>query len=139
MHLAFATAYYVAMGWSPHVTLVHGERQRQGTRGLVAMTSAQHAEGRQFDPGRVYAQQHLLGDGQRAFGTVSIVRMYCVPITMERAHPDLNQGPADLQSAALATELCTRVVASIETARQPIHHLHASWRTRVHLPHGPVA
>ena len=24
-----------------------------------------------------------------------------------RAHPDLNQGPADLQSAALATELCT--------------------------------
>ncbi len=26
----------------------------QGTRGLVAMTSAQHAEGRQFDPGRVY-------------------------------------------------------------------------------------
>ena len=31
-----------------------------------------------------------------------------------RAHPDLNQGPADLQSAALTTELCThaqRVVA----------------------------
>ena len=26
---------------------------------------------------------------------------------MIRAHPDLNQGPADLQSAALATELCT--------------------------------
>ena len=26
-----------------------------------------------------------------------------------RAHPDLNQGPADLQSAALATELCTRL------------------------------
>ena len=25
-----------------------------------------------------------------------------------RAHPDLNQGPADLQSAALTTELCTR-------------------------------
>ena len=24
-----------------------------------------------------------------------------------RAHPDLNQGPADLQSATLATELCT--------------------------------
>ena len=24
-----------------------------------------------------------------------------------RAHPDLSQGPADLQSAALATELCT--------------------------------
>ena len=25
----------------------------------------------------------------------------------ERAHPDLNQGPADLQSAALTTGLCT--------------------------------
>ena len=25
-----------------------------------------------------------------------------------RAHPDLNQGPADLQSAALTTELCTQ-------------------------------
>ena len=28
----------------------------------------------------------------------------------ERAHPDLNQGPADLQSAALATELCTQMI-----------------------------
>ena len=27
---------------------------------------------------------------------------------MRRAHPDLNQGPADLQSAALTTELCTQ-------------------------------
>ena len=27
-----------------------------------------------------------------------------------RAHPDLNQGPADLQSAALATERCTRLL-----------------------------
>ena len=26
----------------------------------------------------------------------------------QRAHPDLNQGPADLQSAALTTELCTQ-------------------------------
>ena len=26
-----------------------------------------------------------------------------------RAHPDLNQGPADLQSAALATDLCTQL------------------------------
>ena len=25
---------------------------------------------------------------------------------LERAHPDLSQGPADLQSAALTTELC---------------------------------
>ena len=27
----------------------------QSTCGLVAMTSASHAEGRQFDPGQVYA------------------------------------------------------------------------------------
>ena len=27
----------------------------------------------------------------------------------QRAHPELNQGPADLQSAALTTELCTHV------------------------------
>ena len=33
----------------------HGAQQRQGTCGLVAMTSASHAEGRQFDPGQVYA------------------------------------------------------------------------------------
>ena len=30
--------------------------------------------------------------------------------TKPRAHPDLNQGPADLQSAALATELCTHEI-----------------------------
>ena len=31
---------------------------------------------------------------------------------LERAHPDLSQGPADLQSAALTTELCTHAVRS---------------------------
>ena len=30
-------------------------------------------------------------------------------MSKKRAHPDLNQGPADLQSAALTTELCTRL------------------------------
>ena len=29
-----------------------------GTCGLVAMTSASHAEGRQFDPGQVYVLQY---------------------------------------------------------------------------------
>ena len=29
---------------------------------------------------------------------------------VKRAHPDLNQGPADLQSAALTTELCTQML-----------------------------
>ena len=32
----------------------------------------------------------------------------------KRAHPDLNQGPADLQSAALTTELCTHMLASCQ-------------------------
>ena len=32
----------------------------------------------------------------------------CQRLTCVRAHPDLNQGPADLQSAALTTELCTQ-------------------------------
>ena len=31
-----------------------GQRHAQGTCGLVAMTSASHAEGRQLDPGQVY-------------------------------------------------------------------------------------
>ena len=30
----------------------------------------------------------------------------------KRAHPDLNQGPADLQSAALTTELCAQIPSS---------------------------
>ena len=29
-----------------------------------------------------------------------------------RAHPDLNQGPADLQAAALTTELCTQMTSN---------------------------
>ena len=32
----------------------------QGTCGLVAMTSAQHAEGRQLDPGQVYDLQRII-------------------------------------------------------------------------------
>ena len=35
----------------------------------------------------------------------------CAPARamLQRAHPDLSQGPADLQSAVLTTELCTHV------------------------------
>ena len=38
----------------------------------------------------------------------------------KRAHPDLNQGRADLQSAALTTELCTRMppIAILDCASQ---------------------
>ena len=34
------------------------------------------------------------------------------PRDADRAHPDLNQGPADLQSAALTTELCTQMAGA---------------------------
>ena len=38
-----------------HTSVLHTETlESQGTCGLVAMTSASHAEGRQFDPGQVY-------------------------------------------------------------------------------------
>ena len=37
----------------------------------------------------------------------------CQLLAGKRAHPDLNQGPADLQSAALTTELCTHIAISI--------------------------
>jgi hypothetical protein len=35
----------------------------RGTCGLVAMTSASHAEGRQFDPGQVYCRAIAMCDG----------------------------------------------------------------------------
>ena len=34
-----------------------------------------------------------------------------------RAHPDLNQGPADLQSAALTTELCTQMLTCVAAVK----------------------
>ena len=46
-----------------------GQKHAQGTCGLVAMTSASHAEGRQFDPGQVYS--HLR---RRLFLALLIVR-----------------------------------------------------------------
>ena len=52
---------------------------------------------------------------------------------LQRAHPDLNQGPADLQSAALTTELCTRMSGWLPTCwlqgrrtAFALHWLHAS-------------
>ena len=39
-------------------------------------------------------------------------RAVILQIANKRAHPDLNQGPADLQSAALITELCTQLSAN---------------------------
>ena len=36
------------------------QMNKHGTSGLVAMTSASHAEGRQFDPGQVYDSQQVV-------------------------------------------------------------------------------
>ena len=44
---------------------------------------------------------------QRSSTPMSIARAWRE--LCKRAHPDLNQGPADLQSAALTTELCTQM------------------------------
>ena len=57
-------------------------------------------------PAKVYTQkierQRELEE-QRAQREIEALRK-------KRAHPDLSQGPADLESAALATELCTHVI-----------------------------
>ena len=41
-----------------------------------------------------------------------------------RAHPELNQGPADLQSAALTTELYTRVLHMLLPSQLKIEDQH---------------
>ena len=50
--------------------------------------------------------------------TMMMIIVVIIPV-LSRAYPDLNQGPADLQSAALTTELCTQVMstAKIETSQ----------------------
>ena len=53
-HWAKKWWYYLSLAWEP------------GTCGLVAMTSAQHAEGRQFDPGQVYIVGLQLQPSMRA-------------------------------------------------------------------------
>ena len=45
-----------------------------GTSGLVAMTSASHAEGRQFDPGQVYSWSEST-DRNSAYRTCGLVAM----------------------------------------------------------------
>ena len=63
-------------------------------------------------------------------GGTGCVKTMCVQVLGEavgsrcacmRAHPDLNQGPADLRSAALTTELCTQLEATAAL------HLIAFW------------
>ena len=42
-------------------------------------------------------------------GDIEVGSSFNYPDKRKRAHPDLNQVPADLQSAALTTELCTQM------------------------------
>ena len=50
--------------------------------------------------------------GRRIACIVSQLICSLIENRWERAHPDLNQGPADLQSAAPTTELCTPAILS---------------------------
>ena len=50
--------------------------------------------------------------GRRIACIVSQLICSLIENRWERAHPDLNQGPAHLQSAALTTELCTPAILS---------------------------
>jgi hypothetical protein len=60
------------------------------------------------------AKQFLLATQSRMFSkkvhNFRMKQQNQFTVYRKRAHPDLNQGPADLQSAALTTELCTHVV-----------------------------
>ena len=47
--------------------------------------------------------------------------LWRIDIIKKRAHPELNQGPADLQSAALTTELYTHTTSSAITICSSVH------------------
>ena len=51
LHRKCCTAFRKCVHWSLSTKV----QVQRSTCGLVAMTSASHAEGRQFDPGQVYA------------------------------------------------------------------------------------
>ena len=59
MHMAFSVYIYIYILHHLHV----GFLLHSCTHGLVAMTSASHAEGRQFDPGWVYVRRFCLDHG----------------------------------------------------------------------------
>ena len=67
------------------------------------------------------------GIGAR-FRPLSCRPLYSIAyVIAKRAHPDLNQGPADLQSAALTTELCTLLAETSDAFAFLGMHL-AAWR-----------
>ena len=63
------------------------------TCGLVAMTSAQHAEGRQFDPGQVYVWWPLLVDtGVALAGGANLVFSVSHPYVGKQTLPNFAKG-----------------------------------------------
>ena len=59
--------------------------------------------------GTIISQFRADVSGQGALPMLVLPWLARTSYHQKRAHPDLNQGPADLQSAALTTELCTHV------------------------------
>ena len=57
-------------------------------------------------PNMLYNQTRYIYMG-RIFLAFHYLGLWRIDIMKKRAHPELNQGPADLQSAALTTELYT--------------------------------
>ena len=57
---------------------------------------------------------HIVGFGKKRSQLLQRSAASLLWYGITRAHPDLNQGPADLQSAALTTELCTRCIYTFE-------------------------
>ena len=45
---------------------------------------------------------------------LNVMLLKAIQKLTKRAHPDLNQGPADLQSAALTTQLCTQAAHLVD-------------------------
>ena len=76
----------------------------QNARGVCLPSDATTARG----PGRASGRRWHPPSAFDAFGRPHKARAHC-HVHSASAHPDLNRGPADLRSAALTTELCTRM------------------------------
>ena len=79
-----------------------------GTCGLVAMTSASHAEGRQFDPGQVYSCTRALAHNDNA-GMVRRMLFLLGP-------PQFNEGPA--RAELLRAKHCPKLPKQFAMPRQ---------------------
>ena len=68
--------------------LLLAKRQNRSTCGLVAMTSAPHAEGRQFDPGQVYrstTNQYTCVSSRKLLATKYTARLHVMSLCASRS------------------------------------------------------